>query len=276
MTALTTLPAQLTNGATTEEFERTACWMAREYADAMAKIGDLMDAIRGQCQRLKEAFPSEHRDFEVTFSHPYGSRNREDDIKRNMQRTAWGIIVENLGIRNVMSVAKRNEFDAQLEKGELPDITEATIVGMLLGLMGQAQDFAREAAREVFDLLRPWRRDYKTNNPFRVGRRVILQYYVDEGYGRPFHHTYGRSAELTAIDGVFHLMDGKGVMREKSPLITAIDTSETGMGETDYFRFKCFRNRNLHLEFRRLDLVQELNMLAVGERVLGNDFFIWT
>jgi DNA repair protein RadD len=32
--------------------------------------------------------------------------------------------------------------------------------------------------------------------------------------------------------------------------------------ETDYFRFKCFGNGNLHLEFLRLDLVERLN--AIG------------
>ena len=36
-------------------------------------------------------------------------------------------------------------------------------------------------------------------------------------------------------------------------------------------RFKCYKNRNLHLEMRRLDLVKELNGLAAGEYVLGND-----
>lgn len=30
-------------------------------------------------------------------------------------------------------------------------------------------------------------------------------------------------------------------------------------GETTYFRWKCYRNGNLHLEFKRLDLLQTLN-----------------
>ena len=34
---------------------------------------------------------------------------------------------------------------------------------------------------------------------------------------------------------------------------------------------KCFKNRNLHLEFKNLELVKELNLLAAGERVLGAD-----
>ncbi len=57
----------------------------------------------------------------------------------------------------------------------------------------------------------------------------------------------------------------------RGPLILAIEACEGGRGETAYFRFRCFKNRNLHLEFRNLELVKELNLLAAGERVLGAD-----
>ena|SRR5439155_23407886 len=50
-------------------------------------------------------------------------------------------------------------------------------------------------------------------------------------------------------------------------LIDAIEAAKDG--ETDYFRFKCFRNRNLHLEFKRLDLVAKLNAVAGGMRLRG-------
>src|SRR5436190_20361060 len=39
--------------------------------------------------------------------------------------------------------------------------------------------------------------------------------------------------------------------------------------ETDYFKFRCFRNRNLHQEFKRLDLVAKLNAIAGGMRLRG-------
>ena len=42
-------------------------------------------------------------------------------------------------------------------------------------------------------------------------------------------------------------------------LINAIQDSQCGTGETEYFRFKSYINQNLHLEFTRMDLVQRLN-----------------
>jgi hypothetical protein len=262
------------------EFERTATYMAREFADATAEVARLTGEFHAQTARLDRAFggDDEHYSrFSVDLGYD-GDRSIDlDDMLKAMERRAWDVLVDALGIKNVMSVAKRKLFDEQLKSGELPPVNEDTIVAVLLGLTDQAKDFASEAAREVFDMLRPssrWGKKYATNNEFRVGRRVILTWKVEQKYNsNGYHVTYGREQEITALDGVFHMLDGKGVMRDnKGPLIKAIgETDTTGKGETEYFRFKCFKNRNLHLEFKRPDLVKELNFLAAGERVLGED-----
>jgi len=173
-----------------------------------------------------------------------------------------------------MSVKRRDEFDKQIEEGQLPEIHEDTIIDIISGLAGQAQDFAKEAALEVFEMLRPrgYMGKYKTNDAFRVGKRVILGWMIERAWsGSGFRVRYGQEQKLTAIDGVFHLLDGKGVMRQdRGPLVNAISGC-MGKGETEYFKFRAFKNGNLHLEMKRLDLVKELNYLAAGERVLGED-----
>jgi len=267
------------------EFERTASHMAREFAEATTEIGRLVAALRAQTERLDAVFETNpDRDYqrsrfgiELWYDGRRCSLDDLDDVHKAMEREAWRVLVEALGIKNVMSVAMRKEFDEQLERGELPPVCEQTILATLLGLTDQASRFAREAAVEVFDMLRPrghWGGQYATNSAFRVGRRVILPYRVEQTWGGDgFRVNYHREQELVAIDGVFHLLDGKGVMREnKGPLVAAINaTDRAGRGETEYFRFKCFKNRNLHLEFKRLDLVRELNGVAAGEYVLGED-----
>ncbi|MEA1875793.1 MAG: DUF4942 domain-containing protein [Bacteroidota bacterium] len=47
--------------------------------------------------------------------------------------------------------------------------------------------------------------------------------------------------------------------------LTALDSVMSGLdgqGETEYFKFKCFKNENLHLKFKRLDLLNLFNKLA--------------
>lgn len=278
VTSLATMP-------TREEAEATATAMAREYREATAEITQAVQILKEQCNRLFRAFqdpaekyPSNHFQIDLEY---YSSRTYNldglDRIFKGMKRQAWECLVNKLGIKNIMSVKRRKEFESQLESGDLPEITEDAILGLLFGLADQAKDFATEAAKEVFDILRPrghWGGQYKTNDAFRVGRRVILSSYVESSYGGPgrFRVNYHYEQHLTAIDAIFHLLDGKGVLKERrSPLYQAIETAEGGKGETEYFRFKCFKNRNLHLEFKRLDLVKQLNGLAAGEYVLGED-----
>ena len=65
-----------------------------------------------------------------------------------------------------------------------------------------------------------------------------------------------REQHIRAIDNVFHALDGNGAIKtHRGPLIDAIEAAKDGAEETDYFRFRCFRNRNLHLELKQLDLV---------------------
>lgn len=73
---------------------------------------------------------------------------------------------------------------------------------------------------------------------------------------------------LLAIDSVMRVLDGRTPIQNRhGELAEAIGRGDT---ETEYFKFKCFKNGNLHLEFKRLDLVQRLNQIATGDLVIGD------
>lgn len=129
-----------------------------------------------------------------------------------------------------------------------------------------------EAVREVFEWLRPggWQARYKTNTQFEVGRRVIRANCVEVGWGTNFRVSHYHEPNLTALDNVFHVLDGNGTVKTtRGPLVDAINaTPKVGTGgETVYFKFKCFLNSNLHIEFKRMDLVTKLNQVAGGMRL---------
>ena len=53
-----------------------------------------------------------------------------------------------------------------------------------------------------------------------------------------------------------------GAPKVENELKAAICASPNGTGETRWFRFRCFRNGNLHLTFTRPDLVHEINRIG--------------
>lgn len=55
--------------------------------------------------------------------------------------------------------------------------------------------------------------------------------------------------------------------------LLAADSAEDGkgVGETEMFAFRCFRNGNLHLRFKRLDLLKRLNEIAGGQNFRSSE-----
>jgi hypothetical protein len=185
-----------------------------------------------------------------------------------------------LDIDKILSIKRGDEIRKKLDDGELPEITIQNIYEVFETLMQNTNNFAEEAVHEVYDWLRPHEgyrgSEYKTNQKyamFELGKKVIIPYIVERGWGGGgFHVNYYREKNLIALDKVFYLLDGKSMMTEgyRSPLVDKINEGK-GAGETDYFSFKCYGNNNLHLEFKRIDLVKEFNRVAGGMNLKPNN-----
>ena len=204
--------------------------------------------------------PGSHYDL-CLFTHNEHTLDFDCKIKR-MKAAAWRYLVDRIELKKLASVKRANEIDRQItDGGDLPEITMDNLFGWLESLDSQAGKFLEEAIVEVFEVLRPPALRYKTNSGFKVGKRVILCGRIEKAWtGTQYRVSHHSENELRALDNVFHLLDGKPLSAYRNgDLVNAIHESRRGVGETEFFRFKCFINRNLHLEFKRMDLVQRLN-----------------
>lgn len=190
-------------------------------------------------------------------------------INAKLKKDAWAIIVERMELRRLLSIKRRTELDSQIEKGELPDLTDENVLALFETSAAKVNTYLEEAVHEVFDYLRPPQSRFKTNTEFELGKRVILTWQVEKGWSRgKFRVNYHREKYITALDNVFHMIDGKGPIKSyHGPLYNAITDSPNGTGNTDYFKFRCCINGNLHLEFLKPDLVAKLNAVAGGNRL---------
>lgn len=194
-----------------------------------------------------------------------------DGAVERMARDAWATIVAKCELHRMMSIQRARELDEQLKKGVLPPITEENVASFVQKCLDDLPKMLEEAVGEVFDWLRPCHTDYRTNSKLEIGPKVILTYMVEEAYGGGgFRLNYNRSQHLTAMENVFNALDGKGQIAKsyRSALETAIgEAGPSGRGETPLFKFRAFKNRNLHLEFKRLELLEKFNMIAGGRNL---------
>lgn len=264
---------------------RTAESMAAVYRTSVARLQELIVEIGEESRKLQEAFGERYSfDVDVYFDGSHKDANKEtaEEVAGVMKRAAWGGLINKLGIRKVMSSKRQHELDEAISGRrnrnsyggepiqELPEITEQTIMEVLLGMCQSAEEFLGEAIREEYDFFKPSKHfaDYKRNSEFTLNRKIIRPWMVERQWGGGWRPMYQQESHLSALDNIFHMLDGQGFPKGyRGPLCDSIWASQDGKFETDYFVGQCYKNGNLHLEFKRADLLEKFNQIAGRNRL---------
>ncbi|GEM_PF-423491 len=200
-----------------------------------------------------------------------------DKCLARIKGNAWGYILKRSGVYEFCSIRQRDEINRQMaDEKNLPEFTFENIQAWFESYAINIDRLFEDSIKEVFDWLRPWKRDgYKTNNREIIGRKVIKSWVFENIWNGRMGIIYYNDKYLQAIDNVFHLMDGKGVAKYPGNLITAIrEACQHGQMscETDYFIVKWYKKGTMHMEFKRQDLLDKVNAKAGGLN-LGADLF---
>lgn len=242
------------------------------YEQAERDIRDAYAIVLRAEERLRIAFKTTY----INVSDAYDRvrwENPEDSLE-NVRRRIWGALVEQLEIRRFMSISAAEKLDKQLREDKMPPLTIENVLAMAQGFRQNLDEMLKESVADVFRRLTPqsdWRR-LKTNSKFEVGRKVIMSGMVEFGFGGWQVRYGGSEAELRALENVFTALNGKGSVTKQyysaiSTAIKAAPKAETCEGETPYFKFRGYRNGNLHITFKRLDLLKRFNAIAGGRNL---------
>lgn len=258
--------------------------MARAFEESCQKLQEAQRLVEEAVNAVNDAFQTveDRREFKATVSTGC-HHNDTTEVYASWKLNAWEFLIDKLGVRKTMSSKRQQElselfhgrsYDGIAKRAaQLPDITEETIFSVLMGYCSSAEEFLEEAIREEYDFWKchNLKADLKTNRKslWKLDRKVIKSYMVNAGYrAGKFDLNYDRQRHLIALDNIFHLLDGKGCIDGyNGPLVDVIKAAVGGAGETEYFSFKCFKNGNLHLEFKRLDLLQKFNEICGRNRL---------
>jgi Domain of unknown function (DUF4942) len=256
--------------SSTLSVRRTIPELVRVYESAAADIRAAFQSIADAERRLNATYTMENAcDIRVRGRYSHHTMDWDDPSGaiELLKRDAWRALVERLELRRMLSVQRAKELDEQLERGELPEITEQSVFAFAQFYSDHIDDMMGEAVSEVFEFLRPRKNEYKTNSQLEIGPRVILARAVETGWIKGFRVHHHRSQQFQAMESVFAALDGKGAVSKThySALENAIKAAP--VGETPYFAYRCCKNGNLHLQFRRPDLLQRLNQIAGGRRL---------
>lgn len=259
----------------------SASQLAAIYRSEMDQIMAAIQSMGSAIDRLRDAFMAGGarwvHGFELKVQHKtrdyHASAEGARAIELKIRHEAWACLVDKLDVKKLMSASDRRQLEEQLEGRDraepLPEITPDAILQVLGDLVGRANELMERKIREEYEFWKPHRRDYATDNPNRLGEKVIQSYMVEKRgglYNQNWAVSHSQEGHIQALDHIFHSLDGRGIPEaHDGSLMAAIrGAGPDGRCETPYFRCRCFANRNLHLRFLRLDLLAEFNRVAAG------------
>lgn len=183
------------------------------------------------------------------------------DLERALKTltvNCWGSLFRK--IKNFLPEREIRIIERQIEKGEVPEFAEIEIDKILMGFVTRGEEFKKAMIEDIFEFLRPRHTGLKTNDRTALTDKAIIPYAVTGRYINDH-----RENNLWDVDKIFHLLDGAGMPKYPGNLITQIkDGIREGKhaAETEYFAVKWFKNHNLHIKFKRMDLIFQINKLA--------------
>jgi hypothetical protein len=194
------------------------------------------------------------------------------DVIDNLKIHFWRGMIEKMEVKRFMSSKAIDEMNKNIDRGEgLPEITEENVFNLLQSGIQNADKMIQELIEQVANNIRPHGDKYKNNSKFQqeIGDKVIF-WAVEFGWNKgKFRVSHYREDGIRDIQRAFQALDGNGTISKSylGGLADAINDSPDGNGETEYFTFKCYKNGNLHLTFKRLDLVKKMNAM-IGKNIL--------
>ncbi|ENZ0222666.1 DUF4942 domain-containing protein [Escherichia coli] len=192
--------------------------------------------------------------------------DKPEEAKRNITRLAdrkiWDRLMTDTGMYTFMSSCQRDEWNSQLMSDTCPEIILDNVLATFRHLNASKMQTFEQGLIDVYRKL-SW--DYRTNNPCRLGKKIIIENLLYRwSNGRVTLDCSGREA-LDDLVRPFYLLEGRNVPDFRNS-IGAQYGEFLGNGdnvgkllEGEYFTVRGYQKGTVHIVFNRSDLVEKLN-----------------
>lgn len=182
-------------------------------------------------------------------------------ITRNLDRSIWRDLMKKSGMLSLMDAQAREQWYNNLEKDDIPAISEENILSTFEQLHQSKDDVFERGVINVFKSL-SW--DYKTNSPCQFGKKIIVTGLIKcdrWGFGLNCGLQRDRLADL---ERMLMLLDRKPFPDNRADVTLRLgdhihDNRHSNSYEDEMFKIKYFQKGTAHITFRRPELVDKLN-----------------
>lgn len=177
-------------------------------------------------------------------------------IVKGFDAHAWGFLMDASGLRSFMSADAKASWEKAIRAKETPELTLANIHDTFTKLRARRAEMFEDGVVEAFRAL-SW--DYKSNSPIKFGKRLVLK-----GYRRVDSTMCARIDDLRRVLSV---AGGNPEPDHRSGVEAAFSFMPEGATkqfEDDLLKAQAFKNGNVHIDFKRPELVAALNAILAS------------
>ncbi|ELY3194564.1 DUF4942 domain-containing protein [Salmonella enterica] len=160
-----------------------------------------------------------------------------------------------------MDAQAREQWYNNLEKDDIPAVSEANILSTFEQLHQSKDEVFERGVINVFKSL-SW--DFKTNNPCKFGKKIIVNGLVKcDRWGYSLNWGWQRD-RLADLERMLMLLDGKPVPDNRADVARRLgdhihENRHCNRYEDEMFAIKYFQKGSAHITFKRPELVDKLN-----------------
>lgn len=202
-----------------------------------------------------------------------------DEVKS----AAWSIIIDEAGLNRYMTKSVKDKLIELKTAQGANDLTRDNIRQFITMILGSAKDIQKQAVVDVFDIFtkfykenRCYEEGWKTNSAWRVNRKVILPLFVEPGHRGYYVTNSSMRQEYDDIERVMCYLSGKSwenmdaidpdtnqvKMVSLRKAICKVKVGDSGMYESEFFKFRCYQKGTIHITFKDELLWNRFNLEA--------------
>lgn len=222
-------------------------------------------------------------------------RERDGELQRaynafidEAKQLAWKGIVSNIGMDKYMTANMRASFDKFCIAQGAYELNRDNVRKLIEFVCMNTGNIMKKAVVDVYDtFVRFFKGNavhtegWKTNNQFKVNRKVILPNFVDASYRH--YSAWYRYNEYADIDKVMCWLSGipyeqldeedkYGNIKYISlrSAIGKVDVGDSSLHESTFFQFRCYKKGTLHITFKDESLWARFNIVVnEGKNQIG-------
>lgn len=197
------------------------------------------------------------------YSTPITAPDALEATRKQVDSGGWSYLMSQSGLMTFMDAKAREDWRKQLDSDTLPPLTSENIRYAFARVYRTRAEMFERGLITIFERLS---RDYRTNQPSRLGKRVILRR-LFISYEGDFAHAFVNQSITNELDDllrVFHVLDGKPEPDHRDGFYKLIDRAHTAQQvgwDGEYFRLRWYHKGSCHVTFKRADLVETINAI---------------